>query len=185
MRASIRAELDHAIGDRRVIHVVRTPKFADPLNGVMMRVGRRWALMAKVVDGGHFDGVVAFRVKDVARINMDHTVASVIASTRPEWPPTFDSDVDLNDTAQLLEYIAPGNVLRGIQKERERSAIWIGLLDHVTRRHAYLHEVRPDASWHAAPLGYRLKAITSVEIGTRYLTSLAAIALPRGGESAV
>lgn len=178
MKPSTRRRLDAAIEERRVVRVHRKPRFADRLDGVVLRVGRRWALMAKVVDGGYFDGVTAFRLKDIVRVDEDASVAAVFARTRPEWPPTFDGEIDLDDIARLLEDIAPTDVLRGIQKERERSGLWVGLLDQVTRRYVYLHEVRPDASWRATPLGYRLKAITSVDIGSRYLASISAIALP-------
>lgn len=176
MRSSIRSKLDRAVQARHVVRVLRKPRFADPLDGIIMRVGRRWALIAQTVDGGYFDGIVAFRLQDVTRIVEDETFATAFARTRPEWPPTLDRDVDLDDISILLEGIAPADTLLGIQEERERSAIWIGVLDEVTHRYVYLREVRPDATWHAVPLGYRLKAITSVEVGTRYLTSLAAIA---------
>lgn len=54
--------------------------------------------------------------------------------------------------------------------------MWIGTVDEVGEKLVYLREVRPDATWHSVPLGYKLKAITSVEVGTHYLVGLAGIA---------
>ncbi|KJQ53551.1 hypothetical protein RS85_02581 [Microbacterium sp. SA39] len=33
-----------------------------------------------------------------------------------------------------------------------------------------------NGTWHPAPLGYRVKAVTSVEVGLRYFSSLSAVA---------
>jgi hypothetical protein len=139
-------------------------------------VGDDWALMAQSSDGGFFNGYVAFRLSDVKRINRDKTFETAFAKTQPEWPPVRPYEVDLDSTSGVLEGLGHGGALIGIQKDNERSAIWIGKLKEVRKGVVYLHEVQPDASWHAAPLGYKLKAITTVEVATHYLRGLAAIA---------
>lgn len=132
--------------------------------------------MAQSSDGGFFNGYVAFRLGDVKRISRDKSFATAFAKTRPEWPPVRPFDVDLTSTRSVLEGLGRDDALIGIQKENERSAIWIGGLDEVRKRMVYLHEVRPDATWHPFPRGYRLQAITSIEIATHYLRGLGAIA---------
>lgn len=174
----VRARLLRAIGEQHMIRVERTPKFADRLNGFVVSVGEEWALLAQSSDGGFFDGYLAFRLRDVKRIKRDTTFETTFAMTQPEWPPTQPHDFDLNSTSEVIEGLASGGALIGIQKENEREAMWIGRLDEMWKRVVYLHEVRPDATWHPAPLGYKLKAITTVETGTHYLVALSAIAGP-------
>lgn len=77
---------------------------------------------------------------------------------------------------------APSNekLRAALQRARDEQT-WVGTLDEIQSRFVYLWEVRPDASWHPEPLGYRLRAITEVETDTRYLRALAASAAPRPG----
>ena len=172
----IGARLTSVIGEHCMVRVDRVPKFADRLNGFVVAVGDEWALMAQSSDGGFFNGYVAFRVSDVKRINRDKSFETAFAKTQPEWPPAYPYEVGLDSTIDLLEGLGRGGALIGIQKDHERSGIWIGRLDEMRKRVVYIHEVRPDATWHPAPLGYKLKAITTVEVGTHYLQGLAAIA---------
>lgn len=173
---SARARLLSAMATQSFVDVERKPKYADRLSGSVLQVGSKWALMAQFVDGGYFDGLVAFRLHDVKRVTEDDSVAVAFSKTRPEWPPSYDRKLDLATTSGVISGMSRGGGLMGIQKEQERSATWIGTLEEVRGRFVYLHEVRPDATWHAAPLGYRLRAITSVEMGRRYYAALSAIA---------
>jgi len=175
-KKKVHARLTRAIGEQHMIRVQRTPKFSDRLNGFVVAVGEEWALLAQSSDGGFFDGHLAFRLRDVKRIRRDKTFETTFAKTQPEWPPTPPHDVGLDSTSEVIEGLARDGALIGIQKENEREAMWIGTLDELRKRVVYLHEVRPDATWHPAPLGYKLKAITTVEVGTHYLRGLAAIA---------
>ncbi|MCU1550324.1 MAG: hypothetical protein JWR36_884 [Glaciihabitans sp.] len=62
------ARLRESISEQRIIRVERKPKFADGLDGFVVLVGERWALMARTADGGFFNGYIAFRIRDVKRI---------------------------------------------------------------------------------------------------------------------
>ncbi len=171
-----RARLLRAMTATTLVRVERKPKYADHLEGFVLRVGAKWALMAQTVDGGYFDGLIAFRVQDAQRITDDESVAAAFAKTLPEWPPTYTPEVDLETTAGLIRELGGSDNLLGIQKETERRATWIGTLDTITGRYVYLHEVRPDGTWHPAPLGYKLRAITAVEVGRRYYSALSVVA---------
>ncbi|MGO4487862.1 hypothetical protein [Microbacterium sp. 2RAF4] len=154
----------------------RKPKYADPLEGFVLRVGSKWALMAQTVDGGYFDGLVAFRLRDAIQITHDESVAAVFAMTLPEWPPSYAPEIDLDTTVGVITGLSGSHGLVGIQKETERRAAWIGTVDVIAGRFVYLHEVRPDGRWHPAPLGYKLRAVTTVEVGRRYHSALSAVA---------
>lgn len=164
---------------KAILRIERKPKFADRVDGIVLRIGKRWVLLAQTTDGGYFDGYIVLRLRDVARVTPDETFAQEFVKMQPEWPPSFPLDVDLNDAASALGGFTRQGELLGIQKETERSAIWIGTLDQVASRYIYLNEVRPDATWHHGPLGYKLRSITRAEVGTRYLFGLSAIANAR------
>jgi hypothetical protein len=171
-----RARLRQAMTTTTLVRVDRKPKHADRLEGIVLRVGSRWALMAQTVDGGYFDGLIAFRVQDARQITDDESVSAAFAKTLPEWPPTYTPELDLETTAGVIRELGGSDHLLGIQKESERRATWIGALDTITGRFVYLHEVRPDGTWHPAPLGYKLRAITTVEVGRRYYAALSVVA---------
>ena len=176
MTTRLSSGLRQAADTQSPVRVERAPKFANTLDGVVLRVGTKWALMAQTSDDGYFDGLVAFRLKDVKRVTSDSTFATVFAKTQPEWPPSFSHELNLDTTGGLLTGLGQSGGFLGIQKDKARSALWIGELDEVTSGFVYLHEVRPDATWHLVPLGYKLKAITTVEFGTRHLSALSTIA---------
>jgi hypothetical protein len=174
--SNARAKLVDVMAEQRMVRIERKPKYADRLDGFIVQVGEKWALMAQISDGGFFNGYVAFRLRDVKRIKRDKSFESVYARAQPEWPPTSPKGIQLNSTADVLISLGTGAALMGIEKENERSAKWIGVFDEILGKYFYLHEVRPDASWHKRPLGYKLKAITTVEVGSHYMVGLSAVA---------
>jgi hypothetical protein len=171
-----RAKLAEAMRAMEMVRIDRTPKYADRTDGYVVQIGKSWVLIAKIADGGFFDGFEAVRVKDVGRVRRDRSFESVHARTQPEWPPAYPRPIGLNDVRDVLRDLDSSASLIGIQREgKVRSAKWIGRLDEILGKWAYVHEVRPDATWHDAPLGYKLTSITSVEIGSRYLVALGEI----------
>jgi hypothetical protein len=174
-KKKFREKLLKSIAEQQMVRVERKPRFADRLDGFVLAVGKRWALMARTSEGGYFDGSVAFRMKDVGRLTVDQSFQPTFARTQPEWPPSAVTTFELDTISELLKGLADVDTLVGIEKDEERSAIWIGRLDEVDVKTVWLHEVRPNASWHDVPRGYKLKAITTVSVGSRYLTALAAV----------
>lgn len=175
---SKRERLLAAIAENVVVRVDRKPTYAEPIYGFVVRIGAKWALMAPVSEGGYADGFVAFRVGDVARVEPDRTIATTFAKSQPDWPRQYAHELDLDRTRGVLADLGRRGALIGIEKERERSAFWVGMFDEILDRHVYLHEVRPDGTWHDEPLGYKLKAVSAVHVETRYLEALTAVAGP-------
>jgi hypothetical protein len=175
-KSAAHAKLVDVMAEQRMVRVERKPKYADRLDGFIVQVGEKWALLAQISDGGFFNGHIAFRLRDIARIKRDRSFENVYARTQPEWPPTAPEGIQLNSTADVLISLGTGAALMGIEKEYERRAKWIGVFDEIVGKYFYLHEVRPDASWHKRPLGYKLKAITTVEVRSHYMVGLSAVA---------
>lgn len=130
-------------------------------------------------EGGYSDGYAAIRISDIKSVRPDRSFQSAFAKTRPEWPPVLpflSGDLDLDSTKGMLRsLLVPGHVI-GIERDLRVDATWIGVPDGLTRKFLYLWEVTPQATWHEAPQGHRLKTITTVIFDDRYRTALAAMA---------
>ena len=170
--------LRRAAESQTLVRIKRSPRNADRIHGIVVGVGSKWALIADTGDAGFFEGWVAIRVKDVVKVKKDSSFRERFAQTQPEWPPTAPANLDLDTTAGLLNGMSAISPLLAIEQERRfhSQMAWIGVVDEVTRRWLWLHEVRPNATWRKRPLGYKLRRITKVFIANRYLTALAAIA---------
>ena len=85
--------LQRAQETKSILRIERKPKFADRVDGIVLRIGEQWILMAQTADGGYFDGYVLLRLRDVARLTPDETFAHEFVRFQPEWPPSFPFDV--------------------------------------------------------------------------------------------
>lgn len=159
-----------------MVRIERAHRYSDPLDGFVVSVGKKWAVLARTMDGGYFDGYVAFRLTDVSDVSREHGFESSFSRGLPEWPAVLDLEFGLNSTDGVLRSMAAHLPLIAIEKERERPAMWIGEIDEIDTDRLWLVEVRRDATWRKSARGYKLRAITAVSIGTHYLTALAAIA---------
>ncbi|MGY4643520.1 hypothetical protein [Cellulomonas sp. URHB0016] len=175
-----RRELEAALQKRTLVRIHRRPKHSYRIDGFVVALGSKWVLVSQTMDGGYFNGYVACRVRDVSSVDRDRSFENRFSATRPEWPPSPPGVVDLTSTKRMLRTLAATGPLIGIEKENERSAVWIGQIVELRRGWVALHEVRPDARWRKKALWYRLRAVTSASVGTHYLRGLAAIAGARG-----
>jgi len=170
---STRDKLEKALAEQTLVRIERSLEFADREDGIVVAIGSRWLLLHRVVDGGHPDGYLAMRVKDVRAIRKDRSFARKVARALPSWPPVAPSHVLLDSTGELLSSVGEHHRLFGIEKQHERRAMWIGQLEGLDLKKAWLHELDTRAKWRKKPVGYKLGAITSVMFGDRYLASLA------------
>jgi hypothetical protein len=83
-----RRRLHEALDCHDLVRVRLTPKYTDRLSGFVVGIGEEWALLALTIDGGYFDGYMAFRLKDLARVRRDSGFEGRFARTQPQWPPT-------------------------------------------------------------------------------------------------
>jgi len=171
--SSTREKLQRALSDQRLVRIERRLDFADREDGFVVAIGAQWLLLNRVVDGGHPDGFLAMRVRDVRAVRKDRSFARKVARALPSWPPVAPSSVLLDSTTELLASIGSDHRLFGIEKQRERRAMWIGQLERLDEKKAWLHELDTKAKWRKKTVGYKLGAITSVIFGDRYLASLA------------
>lgn len=171
-----RGRLAKAQRDTTMVRVVRSPKHADKIEGFIVAVGDRWAVIQGTHEGGYFDGYSAFRLEDVTKIRPARGFSDQFARTLPTWPPRCPEGLELDSTVSVLHSMAARSTVIGIEQENRLSAIWIGKLVEAKRRWTWLLEIRPDATWHEEPLGYKTKKITLVTIDSLYQRALLVVA---------
>jgi len=176
VRKKIIGKLLEARDSSAMVRVERAHRYSDPLDGFVVSIGNKWAVLARTIDGGYFDGYVAFRLSDVTDVSQEHGFEPTFARRLPEWPAVLDPEFDLSSIEDVLQSMASRSPLIAIEKERERPAMWIGEIDDIDNDRLWLMEVRRKATWRKNSRGYKLRAITAVSIETHYLTALAAIA---------
>jgi len=148
-------------------------------SGYVLAVGAKWVLLARVAEGGFFDGHIAFRLADLLDARNDTSFESRAARLRPEWPPRAPAGlvgVGLDRTREVLEAFGADGSLIAVQKDSRPDLMWVGVVNEVRRHWLYLWEVRSTGQWKDRPLGYRLGRIAVIERGGRYLRGLAAVA---------
>lgn len=167
------AEAAHLLG---LVRIKRRPHTADRIDGYVVAVGKKWALIQATSDGGYFDGLVAIRHRDVRKVKNDDSFQGRFAQTQPEWPPRAPTEIDLDGTKGLLKSMARLAPIIGIEQERRVPGVqWIGVPVGYDRGRVVLHEVRPDAAWRKQPCGFKFRRITRVEIEDHYKKALAAV----------
>lgn len=172
MATTVRERLERALAERQLVRIDRRLDFADREDGFVVALGTKWLLLNRVVDGGHPDGFLAMRRRDVRSVTRDRSFATTVAQTLPSWPPTAPVGIDLDSTAGLLASLEGVDGLIGVEKQRERRALWIGRLAGVDGKRLTLRELDTRARWRKKPTVYKLGELTSVQFGDRYIASL-------------
>lgn len=160
-----------------MIRVKRRISGSDPLDGFLVSVGRKWAVLARTMDGGYFDGYVAFRIRDVKKVTPDRSFQSTFSRSQPEWSTIVQPDFESDTTRQILRSMSARSPLIAIEKENERSrAMWIGEFRGGGGKWLGLHEVLTDAKWKKYVTAHKHREVTAISIESHYLTALAVVA---------
>jgi hypothetical protein len=175
----VSARLRRAVDDESLLRIALASRPGQMVDGFVVAVGNKWALLQRTMSGGFFDGHVAIRLREIAAIRNSSSFESSFARTQPEWPPAAPArptTLDLDTTSGMLTSLLLPGELFGIERNKKYDATWIGVPDELTRHWLYMWEVRPDATWHERPFGYRLRTITMVTINDHYQRGLAVVA---------
>ena len=177
--SSIREKLQRALSDQRLVRISRDLLYADVETGVVVALGAKWVLIRSVVDGGYLDGFQALRVRDITAVERDKSFAATAIDLLPGTPGSLpDAPIDLDSLVGLVASVGADGRLLGLEKERQRRALWIGTLDEVDKKWLWLNEITFRGRWKKKPLGYRMRAITKISFGGRYMEALQLAASP-------
>ena len=165
--------LQLALDERRLVRIARSLPFADDDDVYILAIGAKWFLTVKVVDGGYFDGFHAMRMRDVKKVSRKKFFDEQLSTQLNVWPPELPAQpIDLDSTSSLLATVGANDVIFGVEKERQRRAMWIGVLHGVHEGTLWLRELDVKARWGTRPVSYKLSKITSVSWGGRYMGAL-------------
>ena len=176
-----RRRLMAAVDLDALVRVARDAEPMAPYAGFVLAVGRKWVLLARTSDGGHADGHIAFRLRDVTAVRWDTSFETRAAKMLPSWPrraPVATETLDFDTTRGMLETLVAPTQLMAIQFRDAAAGLRVGVMERVTAHHLVLREVAPDASWDEESTHSRLGRLSVVEIGSQYLESLAMVADP-------
>ncbi|BDV31945.1 hypothetical protein [Microbacterium terricola] len=159
----------------------------DRIDGFVVAVGAKWALIALTLDGGYFDGHELVRIKNVRKVRHNRSFESRFSRTLPEWPPAppaTPEPIDLNSTRRMLRTAVPAGALIGIECEHRPGMRNIGVVVDTTSQRIVLQEVDPHAAWIEGTRRWRIRRLVTVTLDDGYQRALAELAGERPVESA-
>ncbi len=176
-QSKVQAKLQRALETPSIYRITREIGAMDHIDGFVVGLGKKWALIAQTMDGGYSDGLIAVRVRDISTLKKDRSFETHFAMTQPQPTAEDLATIDLDRTDRVIETMSSLTPLVAIERDRViTDSMWVGRYVGKHGKWFELLEVRPNASWHRKPLKYQLREVTSVSIGNHYLTALTVIA---------
>ena len=183
-KKAVRARLDRAQTDALSVRLQRWIPEADPIDGFVVGIGRRWVVLAKLSDRADIDGWTLVRIKDVQSVGIDpdpdcfHIRA---LKARGQWPPRSTPVIDLDDLAGVISSAESGGPLLSVYQEFARpDACWIGRVTSLDPDALRLHEVSVGGDWakESKAKAFDPADVTRVEAGGGYEEALHLVAGP-------
>jgi hypothetical protein len=176
-QSKIARQLQTALGETSIYRVSRRSLSKVQIDGFVVGLSDRWLLIARTLDGGYSDGLIALRVRDVSKVTKDTSFETRFALTQ-SWRSTEEIEsIDLTNVETVIGTM--GNLSRIIAIEEEKVApgsIAIGRYEGKHRKEFGLLFLGTDATWDVESTAYRFKGVTTVTIDGLYLMALAAVA---------
>lgn len=151
------------------------------LDGFVVQVGEKWAMIARTRDGGHFNGHSLVRIRSVATVYPARSFESTFARTLKDWPPKpleNTGAVDLDTTRRMLHTSIPAGALVGVESKHRPGAVNIGRMVAIGPRRITLQEIDPAGKWIDKVRKWRIGRLVALTIGDDYQRALASVAGP-------
>lgn len=165
-------------GTEELVRIRRGIRKADRVEGFVIGVGEQWVLLNLFDPDMFLDGYAALRLRDIRRVERRGGPASFpVRALRHfgESPHPLEG-VDLDTIRGLLASLGSTYPLLLIHvEELDPEVCYVGKYVSASKRNLRLLEISPRATWDDEPTKWPLKAITRVEVGTRYAEALHAV----------
>jgi hypothetical protein len=176
-KSKIVSKLKRALKTRSVFRVSRRQISTFETYGFIIGLSDTWILMARTLEGGYSDGLIALRVRDISKVEKDTSFETRFALTQPQRDAHEIATIELDDVGSILATMGKLSPLVAIEREEVApGACWIGRYEGERRKKFGLLLVQPDASWDLYSTGYRFKDVTTVAIDSHYNTALVSVA---------
>lgn len=178
-RTQLRAKLAAATASRSLVRMTRKVG-SGAVDGYVVNSSEQWLLLLFVGDGVSYEGFQAFRLQDVASLEVPsprkafyEAVLRKRGLRRPRTP-----GLDLSSTQELIHSAGKRFPLITLHREKaDPDVCHIGQVVSTSSASVSILEVTPDATWSESPSVYRLAQITRVDFGGPYEEALALIAV--------
>ena len=178
---AVRARLRRAEHEHEGVKVLRAMKGVGLIEGYVVGVGKKWALLANV-PSHRLDGYLAFRLRDVERIQplRSHDFYRALATATGAWPPAAPGlPIDLDTTRGLIETVHTAGTIINLQIEyQDPDVAFLGVPAQLGARSAMMYEVSPQAVWDGTLSRWRYRDVSRIEFSSAYENDLLSIAGP-------
>lgn len=177
---SVVKRLQRVRASNDLVRVQRTVCGRERLDGYVVDVGARWALLAMLDDRIVLDGFTAVSIADIIRVKRAGTREFVERALRlhGEWPPRAPAEsIPLGDMRELVRFAAQQDPMITIHIEhRDPDVCFIGVPVKFGRRYLHLREATPNAEWWDRIWKWAWSDISRVDFGDRYARTLHEVA---------
>ncbi|WP_189235722.1 hypothetical protein [Planomonospora parontospora] len=170
-------ELERALRAGEPVGVRRAIRGTARLDGYVVGVGRKWALLHIVCDQIRLDGYSAVRIRDVEHVTSSGWPGADFVhralSSRGDRPAPLP-DVDLDSTARLIETMAEAFPMLGLTfEEIDPDALFIGRARGITsKKRVRLQQISSRAVWDTSYTMCGIRDITRFDAGDGYMEAL-------------
>ncbi|WP_040162002.1 hypothetical protein [Nigerium massiliense] len=175
-KPSLRPDLVAALTDRTLVHIRRSPRYADETEGFVLGVGARWALISRTLPGGYPNGYRAIQVADVSRVTPVGGFEQRFARSLPTWPPVMPRGARLDDVWEVMGTLAQVSPLLCLRLEGATRRRECGRLLRLSENRVWLQRVDAHAVWSETEDSVKMSRITAVDIRDSFLTALGPLA---------
>lgn len=142
----------------------------DHLDGYILDVGTRYALVALLANELVLDGFSVVRTDGIVDVKRRPTAAFVerVLRARNQWPPSCPVPIDLDSVVGALSSLTDAPIIEVRTDITHPHVFYVGEIVKVGKRNLHLHDVHPDGRWAPEITTFPLRDITRVDVGTLY-----------------
>lgn len=178
-RLENRDQLEQAKGDAALVRLDSKHRHAEPIEGCVVALGRRWVALALLDGATRPDGWALVRLRDVASVQRSphSALAQQILRARSAWPLLPPADLPLDKGRELTDALVARGELMTVHVEGfDPEARWVGMAVSHREGELELHEITARGRWSRRPTFFDVKAVTRFTLGDGHTGALALVA---------
>lgn len=173
-RSKITHRLTSAHRDRRPVTIRRKHVDLDTTSGFVVAITDQWIVLQDLVESVYLDAVAFLRLDHVTRVMVHENHSYVGRAVAGLGVPLVEFDCPPHSTV--------GDLLRSVEQRAELVCIYletrddyrllIGRILRIGEKRPDLHFIGRDGLWSRFAESWKLKDITRIEFGGRYIQAL-------------
>lgn len=172
--------LQRSLTDSVPVRIVRSVAPDETLDGIVLDLKRDWILLAKIRNGGYFDGYSIARPADFRRV---HTDARFLPFLREHqtWPPAKPREpIDLSSPSSFISAAARlADIVTLFEESRRPDMCWIGSTADWGKKSVWILTIDPDTTWDKYMTQFKFKHLTRIDFADDYNKALVKLAGPK------